>query len=1283
MYDVDGQNLVSDSGQILLDSDSKEVDNILLSEVIPPANFQVNTSSGNWADVPYLKHDHVYSKYDSAYYDSLDEITVKVTLSESYQPAVFVSKVRLTLTSSKQLSTIAYYSIHLTPSEKEILPESEYDGGFWLFIPPKLLKEFCINFRLIKSQRIDELLKKIEVLKPPSFGKRITHVVHDSEDNLANQDEAVAECRKNKSWLSATGSAGSWIGLLSVEGTPRLDDGGYSGLNPMTLNHGVCHGFSNDKAECSKVSCSATEVEYFTVKYSWNQTLVDICREGRGIPVLPSSDLEVELVLQAFPDQEFIVATCDDTAKVWEDVIPERECDLYDCSSGATVILTSEGSLINGDDGDGDASMSKDMIETDEGSRTNRRVLCKRLPEVNKQYTIDRVDTNGDNRNILFDNDLNDELISADNHKVFHFKIPAFKETEEVRIFTKYSLDNENTYVFLKVTIMCSLGSETRKQLISLSSSKSNKFHRIVNFTEPMVCSDKQGASKFLIIEWPKLVAVTEVQVIKKASRLSIAMANEVGLKTGSSIEITCTVIGGTSSSHSEVTWICTGGQECSKNELILEHMTIDPGSKSLSWISVRRVRETGMYTCQSGESEVSLNVPLARSCDTGDLGEYKYDAGIIHDASVNIGERVRVKCEEGYNQVGRITCKEGGVFVENLVDGGLCIGQMGQTLSDIRDSLSSPGDMEEASNRLFDNIKQLSFISVTEVTTAIELLEAISEQSSENVGVLSTIFRTACVILKKEVNGIPPTITQIGAYLGVIDFIGRHSTGSLKLESDGLALISEDIGAVENDLTFVMYNDTTIDNLKLYRWPVEMSQSANAISLPSSYCKGRVWYTVYEKNTFLTNHVASYILGANIKNSISNTDLLPPFIANVTLRKLYYGAPNSAECVFWDKESEAWSRDGVKKIQETDTHVICQTSHLTSFTVLMTRDDSFIPNIHNHVLNFLSMFGCAVSSVSLLFTIIGLLRFSEIRNSSESIVHVNFSISLLAALLVFLTMIDKTKQPVVCLAVAISLHYLFLVAIFWMFCEALNVYLNSKSVLTSNKHVVLMMVFAWMFPLLIVGFTILTSDDLFEGYVSENACWLKESAMIYWFAAPVTLIAIINIILYILILKQYIRNVRLRTQNTVSGLRNCLLLLIVFGCTWVLGFFTLFTKTTMFQYLFAMTNSLQGVCIFYCYCASDPRVIVAWKSGGKAAELLKEKEATVGSNVSGSVKDETPAKRKPTPTRKRMPPAAIGMKSPAPKTPEPDTILTPVFYGRGRVSTPCDNWYENDDECF
>ncbi|XP_020610907.1 adhesion G-protein coupled receptor D1-like isoform X2 [Orbicella faveolata] len=65
--------------------------------------------------------------------------------------------------------------------------------------------------------------------------------------------------------------------------------------------------------------------------------------------------------------------------------------------------------------------------------------------------------------------------------------------------------------------------------------------------------------------------------------------------------------------------------------------------------------------------------------------------------------------------------------------------------------------------------------------------------------------------------------------------------------------------------------------------------------------------------------------------------------------------------------------------------------------------------------------------------------------------------------------------------------------------------------------------------------------------------------------------------------------------QHSVrSGVKAALVLMPLLGITWVFGLFSVNAKTVVFQYLFAIVNSLQGLFIFAFHCVGNTEVRAA-----------------------------------------------------------------------------------------
>lgn len=115
--------------------------------------------------------------------------------------------------------------------------------------------------------------------------------------------------------------------------------------------------------------------------------------------------------------------------------------------------------------------------------------------------------------------------------------------------------------------------------------------------------------------------------------------------------------------------------------------------------------------------------------------------------------------------------------------------------------------------------------------------------------------------------------------------------------------------------------------------------------------------------------------------------------------------------------------------------------------------------------------------------------------------------------------------------------------------------------------------------------------------YVLPKICWLStESGSLYFFIVPAYLIVLINIIILIALIKVSVARLKpfqsLRKQTEGNGdsdnaakarqaLKNFGVLVPVLGFTWLFGILSINKDTEVFQYLFTISSSLQGLFIF------------------------------------------------------------------------------------------------------
>nr|KAI8754302.1 adhesion G protein-coupled receptor E2-like [Biomphalaria glabrata] len=314
--------------------------------------------------------------------------------------------------------------------------------------------------------------------------------------------------------------------------------------------------------------------------------------------------------------------------------------------------------------------------------------------------------------------------------------------------------------------------------------------------------------------------------------------------------------------------------------------------------------------------------------------------------------------------------------------------------------------------------------------------------------------------------------------------------------------------------------------------------------------------------------------------------------ISNVTQ---FYMAPVKIVCVYLEMSlsgSVVWTDKGCFTEKSSDDQIICKCYHLTSFAVLMGSKQ--LPQ--HQVLTVLTITGCGVSIVCLSITTVVYLYLWKYVKSERSVLLINICVCMLISYLVFLVGIDKTDHQILCQLIAIFLHYSFLCVFFNFLTQSLALY---KSIFNKSGRVRLEMFLpvTYITPLLIVGATALVNKA--EGYGTSNFCWLSVNKGFIWsFLGPVILILLVNAAVLIAIIKtvQSTHSILDKThaERTMSAARTIVVLTPMFGLTWVFGLVSMVFDLIVFQYLFVVLNTLQGLFIFLFYCLRQRQVIQA-----------------------------------------------------------------------------------------
>uniref|UniRef100_A0A2K5WL29 Adhesion G protein-coupled receptor E2 n=1 Tax=Macaca fascicularis TaxID=9541 RepID=A0A2K5WL29_MACFA len=336
--------------------------------------------------------------------------------------------------------------------------------------------------------------------------------------------------------------------------------------------------------------------------------------------------------------------------------------------------------------------------------------------------------------------------------------------------------------------------------------------------------------------------------------------------------------------------------------------------------------------------------------------------------------------------------------------------------------------------------------------------------------------------------------------------------------------------------------------------------------------------------------------------------------------------------CVFWEHGQNGcghWATTGCSTMGTRDTSTICRCTHLSSFAVLMAPYDV---QEEDPVLTVITYMGLSLSLLCLLLAALTFLLCKAIQNTSTSL-HLQLSLCLLLAHLLFLVAIDRTEHEVLCAIIASALHYLYLAAFTWMLLEALYLFLTARNLMVVNYSSINRFTKKLMFP---VGYgvpaviVVISAASRPHLYGTPSRCWLQpEKGFIWGFLGPVCAIFSVNLAL-LLVTLWILKNRLSSLNNEVSTLQNTRMLafkataqLFILGCTWCLGILQVGPAARVMAYLFTIINSLQGVFIFLVYCLLSQQVREQYRKWSKGFRKLRTESEM--HTLSSSAKADTP----------------------------------------------------------
>uniref|UniRef100_H3BHH9 Adhesion G protein-coupled receptor D1 n=1 Tax=Latimeria chalumnae TaxID=7897 RepID=H3BHH9_LATCH len=517
---------------------------------------------------------------------------------------------------------------------------------------------------------------------------------------------------------------------------------------------------------------------------------------------------------------------------------------------------------------------------------------------------------------------------------------------------------------------------------------------------------------------------------------------------------------------------------------------------------------------------------------------------------------------------------------------------------------------------------------------------KTLSQETASNL--TETFLKTVEeVISLPSWSDVAETTSVVGGLIETIDKVMMHM-------AQNVAVTSSSVMSIEGTSSVADYSLVKVPksiNLHHYRFP---SQGRSYISVPGEAFHSKTQTTIigllyhsvhnyYKKINPLNTKIAeaaqykdyeisatSYLISLKVhpppalSHNLSGSPLITIVLTHMLSLKQRSQAINKTNhiflyCAFLDYRSGfgVWSNEGCIRTGGNLSYSICLCNHLTNFAILMQVVPLELAYGHQVALSSISYIGCSISIFCLTITLVTfaiLSSVSTIRNQRYHI-HANLSFAILTAQILLLISFRFDPGTMPCKIMAILLHFFFLGAFAWMLVEGLHLYSMVIKVFGSeeSKHFYYYGI-GWGSPLVIC---IVSVTSALDSYGEEGNCWLSlEKGAIWAFVAPALFVILVNIVILIAVTRIISRisadNYKVHGDANSFKLtaKAVAVLLPILGSSWIFGVLAVNDKAILFQYVFAIFNSLQGFFIFLFHCLLNSEVRAAFKHKTKVWSL-------------------------------------------------------------------------------
>uniref|UniRef100_A0A8C0HD99 Adhesion G-protein coupled receptor D1 n=1 Tax=Chelonoidis abingdonii TaxID=106734 RepID=A0A8C0HD99_CHEAB len=487
---------------------------------------------------------------------------------------------------------------------------------------------------------------------------------------------------------------------------------------------------------------------------------------------------------------------------------------------------------------------------------------------------------------------------------------------------------------------------------------------------------------------------------------------------------------------------------------------------------------------------------------------------------------------------------------------------------------------------------------------------------------------------------GILETAPVVGGLIETIDNVMVHMVCNLGRNR----LVTVEGSSTVADYSLVKMAPQTL-NLSHYRFP---SQGRSYISIPGEAFHNKAWVTIvglfyHNMHRFFRNinptdtkiaeaaaykgymiSAMSYIISLKVEpppilsDNLSGSPLITIRLTHKLTPQQYSQAKNESNkvnlyCAFLDYSngSAMWSNEGCVRDGGDLNYSVCLCNHLTNFAILMQVVPLKLTTQHKMVLSSITYIGCSLSIFCLTITLVTFAILSSVStmHNQRYHIHANLSFAILVAQILLLISFQFSPGMVPCKILAILLHFFFLSAFAWMLVEGFHLYSMVIKVFGSeeSKHLYYYGI-GWGCPLVIC---IISAASALDCYGEIGNCWLSlKNGAIWAFVAPALFVIVVNVGILIAVTRVISRisadNYKVHGEANAFKLtaKAVAVLLPILGSSWIFGVLAVNDHAMVFQYMFAIFNSLQGFFIFLFHCLLNSEVRAAFKHKTKVWSL-------------------------------------------------------------------------------